>query len=205
MIKKTRMKEEEKSSTLQTVAEFVWEMIKTAVTVVIVVFLIKTYVFQLFIVDGQSMEPTLHHNQMLLVDKLSYNIRDPHRGEIIVFQKPNESSSINFIKRIIGIPGDKVSIRDNSIFITNENNQDVRIQEEYLPDDIITNGSHEYTVGTNEIFVLGDNRTNSQDSRVLGAINEDLIVGRALFTYWPVKDAFWIFSPEYNLSLIKLL
>jgi len=198
------MKEEDQNSTLQTVAEFVWEMIKTAVTVVIVVFLIKTYIFQLFIVDGQSMEPTLHHNQMLLVDKLSYNIRSPHRGEIIVFQKPNESANTNFIKRIIGIPGDKVSIRDNSIYITNQDNQEVKIQEEYLPADIITNGSHEYTINDNELFVLGDNRTNSQDSRVLGAINNDLVVGKALFTYWPVKDAFWMFTPDYNLSIINL-
>ena len=195
------MKEE--NNTLHTIAEFIWEMIKTAVTVVIIVYLIKTYVFQLFIVDGQSMEPTLHHNEMLLVDKLSYHIRKPYRGEIIVFQKPHETTNINFIKRIIGLPGEKVTIRDNSIYVT-ANGVESKINESYLPIDIITNGEHEYTVGPDEVFVLGDNRTNSQDSRVIGAIKYDLIVGKALFTYWPINESTWLFTPDYNLNLIKL-
>lgn len=190
----------EEKNTLHTVAEFVWEMVKTAVTVVIVVYLIKSFVFQLFIVDGQSMEPNLHNNQMLLVDKLSYHFRAPQRGEIIVFQKPNETTSINFIKRIIGLPGDVITIKDNSVYVG-----ETKLPEPYLPTDIITNGSQSYTVKPNEVYVLGDNRTNSQDSRVIGPVAYNLIAGRALFTYWPIKEAYWIFTPTYKLNLIKLL
>lgn len=191
------MKEE--NNTLHTVAEFIWEMIKTAVTVVIVVYLIKSYIFQLFIVDGQSMEPNLHHNQMLLVDKLSYYFRSPHRGEIIVFQKPHETTNINFIKRVIGLPGETITIKENSIFVN-----DTKLSEKYLPSDIVTNGEQSYTVKPNEVYVLGDNRTNSQDSRVIGPVAYNLIAGRALFTYWPIKEAYWIFTPTYNLELISL-
>lgn len=187
-----------KNSTLYNVAEFIWEMVKTAVTVIIIVYLIKTYLFQLYIVDGQSMEPTLHNDQMLLVDKISYHLRQPHRGEIVVFEKPQEKS-INFIKRIIGLPGEKISIRDNHVYITNQSHPEgFQLDESYLPADLPTTGNQETTVPENQVFVLGDNRTNSQDSRVIGSISYDLIQGRALFTYWPIKDAFWIFAPKYN-------
>jgi len=185
---------------LRNVAEFIWEMIKTAITVVIVVYLIKTYIFQLFIVDGQSMEPTLHHNQMLLVDKLSYNFRDIDRGEIVVFEKPGATNT-NFIKRIIALEGESVEIKDNKVIITgNEESSEFTLSETYLSPDAITTGNSSYTVGEGQIFVLGDNRTNSQDSRVIGPISTDLVVGKALFTYWPIQDAFWIFTPEYNLT-----
>lgn len=190
---------ENNTSALYSIAEFLWEMIKTAVTVVIIVYLIKTYVFQLFIVDGQSMEPTLHHSQMLLVDKLTYQFRSPKRGEIIVFQKPSEKS-IDFIKRIIGVPGDTVIIENNHVTITNEKtNEKTILDEPYLALDMITTGNQQFVIKENEVFVLGDNRTNSQDSRVIGTISDDLIIGKALFTYWPIKDAFWVFTPQYNI------
>jgi signal peptidase I len=193
----------QEKTTLIIVAEFIWEMIKTALTVIIIVYLIKTYVFQLFIVDGQSMEPNLHHNQMLLVDEFSYHFRAPARGEVIVFQKPNEPSPVNFIKRVIGLPHEKVIIKDSHVLITNPTNNEVILQEDYLTSNNITNGSQEFTLGDNEVFVLGDNRTNSQDSRVIGPISYDLIAGRALFTYWPIKEAYWLFTPTYNLSFIS--
>lgn len=195
---------EESNFDLRNIAEFIWEMIKTAVTVVIIVYLIKTYIFQLFSVDGQSMEPTLHHKEMILVDKLSYFFRNPARGEIIVFEKP-DAKNINFIKRIIGLPGETLEIHNNQIIIKNENHPEgIVLDEEYIPSDYPTNGDYQYNIGENEIFVMGDNRTNSQDSRVLGPINEDLIIGRGLFVYWPISDAFWIFNPAYNLNLIYL-
>jgi len=184
------------------IAEFIWEMIKTALTVIIIVYLIKTFVFQLFIVDGQSMEPNFHNNQMLLVDKLTYHFRVPKRGEVIVFQKPNEPTQVNFIKRIIGLPHETITIKDGHVIVTNSTNQEVILQEDYLTANNITNGNQEFTLGDNEVFVLGDNRTNSQDSRVIGPVNYNLIAGRALFTYWPIKEAYWIFTPTYNLNII---
>ncbi|MFA4931140.1 MAG: signal peptidase I [Patescibacteria group bacterium] len=192
--------EEEKNNTLKNIAEFIWEMLKTAITVILVVYLIKTFLFQLFIVDGQSMEPTLHDGQMLLVDKLSYYYRQPQRGEIIVFEKPKETQT-NFIKRVVGLPGEKITIHNNQIIVYNESNPDgLKLNEDYIPPDSPTNGNQEFTIAANEVFVLGDNRTNSQDSRVIGPINEKLILGRALFTYWPIKDAFWLTTPIYNSS-----
>jgi len=195
---------EESNFDLRNIAEFLWEMIKTAITVVIIVYLIKTYIFQLFSVDGQSMEPTMHHKEMLLVDKLSYFFRSPGRGEIIVFEKP-DAKNINFIKRIIGLPGETLEIHNNQVTIKNdEHPEGIVLEEEYIPNDYPTNGDYEYQIAENEVFVMGDNRTNSQDSRVLGPINQDQIIGRALFVYWPINEAFWIFSPTYNLNLIYL-
>jgi len=191
---------EESNFNLHNVAEFIWEMVKTAVTVVIIVYLTKTYVFQLFSVDGQSMEPNLHHKQMILVDKLSYLFRTPHRGEIIVFEKPG-AKNVNFIKRVIGLPGETVEIHQNKITIKNNLYPDgFTIAEEYIPNDYPTNGDYEYTVNDNEVFVLGDNRTNSQDSRMLGPIPIDHIIGRALFTYWPINEAYWLFTPDYQMK-----
>ena len=181
------------------IAEFIWEMIKTAITVIIVVYLIKTFLFQLFVVDGQSMEPTLHDNEMLLVDKLSYHLREPERGEIIIFEKPNEPQT-NFIKRIIGVPGDKVVIKDSYIYVYNEQHPEgIKLDETYLSPDSPTNGNQEFEIPAGEVFVLGDNRTNSQDSRVFGPIKKNTILGKALFTYWPIKDAVWIVIPQYGI------
>lgn len=196
------MPEEESNFSLRNIAEFIWEMIKTAITVIIIVYLIKTYIFQLFSVDGQSMEPNLHHSQMLLVDKLSYFFRSPHRGEIIVFEKP-DAKNINFIKRVIGLPGETISIHQNQItIINNDHPEGFTLSEDYIPSDHPTNGDYELTIGDQEVFVLGDNRTNSQDSRVIGPIERDKIIGRALFTYWPINEAYWIFDPVYNINLI---
>lgn len=190
------------SNNLRSVAEFIWEMIQTALTVIIVVYLVKTFLFQLFIVDGQSMEPTLHDKEMLLVDKLSYHFRSPHRGEIIIFQKPNEPN-VNFIKRVIGLPGETVVIKNSRVYIkSNSASEPYQIDEIYLNPDTPTNGEEEIVIKPNEVFVMGDNRTNSQDSRVIGAIPYKSILGKALFTYWPIKDATWLITPAYNLSLI---
>ncbi len=190
------------SNNLRNVAEFIWEMVQTALTVIIVVYLVKTFLFQLFIVDGQSMEPTLHNEEMLLVDKLTYHFRSPHRGEIIIFQKPTEPS-VNFIKRVIGLPGDTVIIKNGKVSIKTANsNEEQQITEAYLSPDTPTNGEEEITVKDNEVFVMGDNRTNSQDSRVIGAIPYKFILGKALFSYWPIKEATWLITPEYSLSFI---
>ncbi len=187
---------------LKNIAEFIWEMVQTALTVIIVVYLVKTFLFQLFIVDGQSMEPTLHDKEMLLVDKLSYHFRSPHRGEIVIFQKPGEPS-VNFIKRVIGLPGETVVIKNGKVYIKNSADANLEsIEEIYLSPDTPTNGEEEVLVKENEVFVMGDNRTNSQDSRVIGSIPYKSILGRALFTYWPIKDATWLITPKYNLSLI---
>ena len=158
-------------------------------TVVCVVFLLIKYVGQRTIVDGESMVPTLHHQDNLIVDKLSYRFRDPERFDIIVF--PFEyAENVYYIKRIIGLPGETVQIdKEGKIYIDGE-----VLEESYGAEVIrleyIGIAAEEILLGEDEYFVLGDNRNNSKDSRMpeVGNIDREDIIGRAWVRIWPLKD-----------------
>lgn len=128
-------------------------------------------------VDGSSMLPTLTNGERVIVNKLAYRLGEPERGDIIVFYFPVDPSQ-EFIKRVIGLPGDQVSIHKGVILINGQ-----RLEEPYLTDNIWYEG--DWTVSGDQLFVLGDNRNNSLDSHNWGTVPLDYVIGKALFVYWP--------------------
>jgi signal peptidase I len=133
---------------------------------------------------GQSMEPTYHQEQRLLVDKVTSRLFGLNRGDIVIVHSPVQD--IELIKRLIGKPGDTIELRDNRVFVNGE-----ALNEPYLPPDANsgpTRDTSKWTLGEDEYFILGDNRSFSQDSRVFGPVRLENIIGRGLLLYWPFSD-----------------
>jgi signal peptidase I len=149
----------------------------------VIALLIKTFLVQAFYIPSASMEPTLKVHDRVLVNKLSYKAHGIHRGDIVVFTKPpNETQDIkDLIKRVIGLPGDTVSEENGHVFINGR-----QLNEPYLPAGTPTENLTTVKVPPGDIFVMGDNRTNSADSRVFGPIKESSVVGRAFLRIWPL-------------------
>jgi signal peptidase I len=157
------------------------ELVETLGSAIIIAAFIMIFIARAYTVNGDSMLPTLHHGERLLVDKISYRFVEPSRGEIIVFKNPSNPSE-QFVKRVIGLPGDKVAIIQGVVYIN-----DQPIEEDYTlaPARI---GFAPQIVPEGTYFVLGDNRNNSEDSRFsrVGFLPRELIIGRAIWRYWPL-------------------
>lgn len=160
------------------------EIIETIV-LTILMFLVIRFAVQNFNVDGTSMEPNLHNTELILVDKWTYLVRAPTRGDVIVFVAPPEPD-MDFVKRIIAIPGDVITIRNTTVIVDgvtlNETYVDPRNQGNSQAGKNITN----LKVPPDEYFVMGDNRIVSFDSRAWGFLPRQNIIGRAAFVYWPL-------------------
>jgi len=143
--------------------------------------LIRTFIFEPFIVPTPSMEPTLMVGDKVIINKLSYNFTDIERGDIVAFHSPIEENK-ELVKRAVAVEGDEVSLTsEGEIFINGE-----RLDEDYLPEEQdIKYLNQVITVGQDEVFVMGDNRNNSFDSRFFGNISEDRIFGEFVVIYWP--------------------
>jgi signal peptidase I len=162
---------------------------------------LTAHVFQPYEVDGISMETTLQNADRLIVNKFPKTIsnltrRDLslNRWDVIVFDKPKSlsasSATEHLIKRVIGLPGERVAVRDGTVTIYNKDNPngfDPDAGQEYSKDILESSGNVDITVGLNEVFVMGDNRSNSTDSRVFGAISTDIVVGVAIVRFVPVN------------------
>lgn len=151
---------------------------------VAVAFVIKTFLFQAFYIPSVSMEPTLNVKDRVIVNKLSYDFHDVHRGDIVVFKSPpgEDTATVkDLIKRVIALPGETVEARDGRILIDGQ-----PLKEPYLHDGVTTGQMEPHKVPSGHVWVMGDNRPNSKDSRYFGAIAEDLIVGRAFIRVWPI-------------------
>ncbi len=158
-----------------------------AVTIIIflvVFFFIRTFIGQPVMTNGESMSPTLVHGDRIFVEKLSYLFSKPERGDIVVFPYPADPSK-EYIKRIVGVPGDKIDLRNNQFYVNDE-----RIDDPFEID-VVPLGDVQFpiTVGEDEYFVLGDNRIVSHDSRhsEVGLIAEDDILGKASFVFYPIN------------------
>lgn len=175
-------------SRLRVAGSFLFELIKVIVMAGVTIVLIRYFLFKPFYVKGASMEPNFLDHEYLIVDELSYRLRVPERGEVIVFKYPNNQREY-FLKRIIGIPGERVKVADGHVTIYNNSHPEgVVLNESYLPQDLLTSGDNQtVTLGSDEYFVLGDNRANSFDSRRFGSVKKTLIVGRALIRGWPIS------------------
>jgi len=146
-----------------------------------------------FRIEGQSMEPNLHDGEYVLIDKISYLLHAPERGDVIVFVPPNNER--DYIKRVIGLPGDTVEIRSGQVYVNG-----VALDEPYLKN-TINNDMPAHMVEEGRYFVMGDNRNNSSDSRSFGAIAPQSIVGRAWLVYWPPSD--WGTVPHHTYAAMS--
>ncbi|MBM4464608.1 MAG: signal peptidase I [Chloroflexi bacterium] len=157
------------------------EALETVVPAVLIALLINLFLAQATRVYGQSMEPNLHSDQRLVVEKLSYNFHEPRRGDIVVLQVSQARSGL-LIKRVVGLAGEKVEIKDGRVYINEQPLEEPYISQQPQRDMRAT------VVPPKHVFVLGDNRGFSNDSRSFGPVPLDNIVGRAWFSYWPLDE-----------------
>lgn len=180
---------------LYKVSIFFLELIKVALLAGITIGLVRYFLFKPFYVKGQSMEPNFYEKDYLIIDEISYRFNQPKRGEIVVFKAPVGKDY--YLKRIIGLPGERVKIEDNKVIVYNkENPQGFLVEEAYLTED--TKGSINQTLGDDEYFLMGDNRDESYDSRRFGPVPEEDIVGKVWFRGWPFSRVSFFEIPNYN-------
>ncbi len=177
------------------VGRFFWELVKSFLIALIIIIPIRYYLVQPFFVRGASMEPNFEDGEYLIIDQLSYQWREPRRGEVVVFRYPLRPSQF-FIKRIVGLPNEKVKISGGQVTIYNERQPQGAVldESEYLPQTLRTGGDVELQLAPDEFFVLGDNRPASSDSRSWGSLGREEIVGRAWLRILPI-DRRTVFSP----------
>ncbi len=142
------------------------------------------------------MEPNFESGDYLIVDELSYRFRGPQRGEVVVFEYPQDSSQ-RFIKRIIGLPGETIEIKENKVTITKDGKLQTLDEDSYLSDNVNTLGDLKITLKEDEFFVLGDNRDFSFDSRRFGVVPHDKIIGRVVLRAWPFASVSKFEAPAY--------
>ncbi len=175
---------------------FLWELAKIIIIAVIIVVPVRYFIFQPFIVKGDSMVPNFHSGDYLIVDEISYRFVNPQRGDVVVLKYPLDTTQ-RFIKRIIGLPGETVQIRNGNVDIL-KSNQDIALDEKkYLPGLKATDGDIDITLKTGEYFVMGDNRPFSYDSRRWGVLPKDDIIGKAVLRILPVTQVKYISAPAY--------
>ena len=179
---------------------FVYELLKIVVISLAIIIPIRYFLIQPFYVKGASMEPNFYDHEYLIIDEISYRFKDPQRGDIIVFKYPRNPQEY-FIKRIIGLPGEKIQIKDGQVYIYN----DLYIDGQELDESYLSNGTKTYSL-TDEIisleddkyFVMGDNRNSSKDSRSFGAVSQSFVTGKVLLRGWPVSRINLFGSQEYS-------
>lgn len=176
---------------------FVWEIIKIVIIALLIVVPIRTFLFQPFFVRGESMAPAFEDGDYLIIDEISYRFQGPQRGEVIVFRYPDDPSQ-RYIKRIVGLPGETLEIKDGRVVISNQQEPYVLDESDYLPSDIFTPGEKSISLTENQYFVLGDNRRASADSRRWGSLPRENIIGRVLLRAWPFTAFAKIENPEYQ-------
>lgn len=174
------------AETLKQESSFWGEVFRFAIIATLIVLPIRLYIAQPFIVSGASMVPTFESGDYLIVDEVSYRFEKPERGDVIVFRFPEDPSTF-FIKRIIGLPGEKIAMKGGKVQVTGRDDSVQTLDETYLED--YPNGDFDTVLlGYDEYFVMGDNRNASADSRIWGALPKKLIVGRALVRLFPLSD-----------------
>jgi signal peptidase I len=167
------------------------EIVRFSLIAILIVIPIRMFVAQPFIVSGASMDDTFHSGEYLIVDQVSYYFDQPTRGDVIVFRYPRDPSKF-FIKRIIGLPGDTITIENAQVRITNTEHPDGFILEEPYIKSMATAPRITETLGEREYFVMGDNRDQSSDSRSWGVLQEERIIGRALVRLFPPEEVSYL-------------
>ena len=174
----------------------IWVLLRELVETIVlslIIFLLIRQVIQNYRIESHSMQPNFYEGQFILVNKLAFKLGEPERGEVIVFHNPNNVEE-DYIKRVIGLPGDTIEIRDQTVYLNGEVlTEPYQINPfapgEYFPPTLVE---------PDTLFVMGDNRNNSSDSRRIGAIPEELIVGQAWLRVWPMDK--WGVIKHYQLE-----
>lgn len=183
---------------LRSISALFLDLTETVVIGLSIFLFVYLFFMQPHQVNGQSMVPNFQSGEYVLTDKISYRFSKPERGDVVVFHAPESANcptgtGCDFIKRIIGLPGETIRVADNSIYV-NESQLD---ESMYLPSDLETEAGaftrdREVVLGLDEYFAVGDNRPYSSDSRAWGPINRSNIVGKAFFKYWPADSVGFI-------------
>ena len=186
-------------SFLKSVLQYSLELVHIIVISLAIIIPIRYFLIQPFYVKGASMEPNFYDHEYLIIDEISYRLRKPQRGEIIVFKYPNDPSQY-FIKRILGMPGESIEIKDGRIRVyKNEDSVGYYLDEGQYLSNIEGLTNKKFNLGEDEYLVLGDNRPSSLDSRIFGPIHERSIIGRVWLRGWPITKFRIFHTPEYNL------
>lgn len=183
---------------------------------ILAAFIIRFFIIQPFTISGSSMEPSFHDKEYILVNELSYHLVSPKRGDVVIFRHPTPSCNdfieknylnqvlfqgpcSNYIKRVIAGPGETVTIQDGRVTIRTKDGQELQLTENYILSNIPTLGNQTVTLGKNEYYVLGDNRSPnaSSDSREWGVLTKDHILGKALVVLLPPNDFGFVKKPAY--------
>lgn len=180
----------------QKASEFIWEMVRVAVISLAIIIPVRYFLIQPFYVKGASMEPNFYDHEYLIIDEISYRFNQPQRGDIVVFKYPKDPKQF-FIKRVVGLPGERVKIEDNKIYIDG-----TILTEAYLDSEAETvlalRGYGDVVLGSDEYFLLGDNRSQSLDSRSFGPVKREYIIGRTWLRGWPFNRVTFFSAPEYK-------
>jgi signal peptidase I len=173
-----------------------WEFTKIIIIAAAIVVPVRYFIFQPFIVKGESMVPNLQSGDYLIVDEISYRIGNPQRGDIVVLKYPLQPTQ-RFIKRIIGLPGETITVSNGKVTITKDGNVIALDEGDYLSHMITADTHKAWTLQESEYFVMGDNRPSSFDSRGWGPLPREDIVGRAILRIFPIATISYFTAPSY--------
>ncbi len=174
-----------------------WEVVKVVAISLAIIIPVRYFLLQPFYVKGASMEPNYEDHEYLLIDELSFRFREPKRGEVVVFKYPNDPSQY-FIKRVIGLPGDGVDVREDGVYV-NGNKLD---EGAYLSPTLAIGNTASTVVPSGSYFLMGDNRPASLDSRVFGPVQRSFIVGKTWIRAWPFNRLSHFVAPSYSLPTL---
>jgi signal peptidase I len=184
---------------IKRVVAAIFDFLQGIVVVMAIMVMVYLFIMSPQEVNGESMEPNFHNSEYILTNKVTYKFREPIRGDVVIF-KSWKNKDVDYIKRVIALSGETVSLKDNSIYVNDE-----KLDEKYLaPNVAIFGGSflqegQSFTVPDNMIFVLGDNRPHSSDSREFGPVAKEDIIGVVILRYWPFSLFGTVTRPSYNL------
>lgn len=164
---------------------FFKEIFKFTIIALAIVIPVRAYIAQPFVVSGASMDPTFETGEYLIVDELSYRFNEPERGQVIIFKFPRDPKTY-FIKRVIGLPGETIDVRQGKVSVIDKNSETITLDEPYVNENHMVSDTFTVTLAQNEYFVMGDNRAQSSDSRSWGPLERKFIIGRPVVRLLPI-------------------
>lgn len=174
------------------VGNWIFTVGKSLLLFVVILILIHSFVFTLFVIDGASMEPNFYNGDVIIANRISYYLHEHHRGDVAILKFPGDPEHKRYVKRIIALPGETVSAKNDAVYING-----IKLVEAYLNKEALSGQLDEKILERNEYFVLGDNRLNSNDSRNWGTCPEENLIGKAFIRIWPLQRAGLVESPIY--------